>query len=175
MAITRLNNNSITSVTALPSGIDVGKVLKITTGVYEGTSTTSSTTFQDLVTVTHTPLEQNSRYLIEGRGGTVQTVSDKYLVLRCQVNENSGGFSTINVSGGNQWTAITGGNASYINAPQNWSYFYTPTDTSSLSSLAVKFQFSRQNTSGNVTFGASNFAGSGCDGGFLITITELKV
>ena len=31
MAITRLNNNSITSVTALPSGIDVGSMIKIST------------------------------------------------------------------------------------------------------------------------------------------------
>ena len=173
MAITRLNNNSISSISALPSGVDVGKVLKVTTGIFEGQLSTTSTTFQDIVTVTHTPVAQNSRFLIEGRGGTVQTVNDKYLVLRCQVKENSGSFATINVSGGNQWTSITGGHVSYVNAPQSWAYFYTPSDTSSLSSVATKFQFSRQNTSGTVTFGVNNFAGSGCAGGFLITITEL--
>ena len=31
MAITRLNNNSITSITALPSAVDVGSMIKIST------------------------------------------------------------------------------------------------------------------------------------------------
>jgi hypothetical protein len=167
---------------SIPSGCTItnsgtatgfSKVLGMSTAVYEGSTSTTSTSFSDIVTATHTPIAQNSKYLIEGLGGTVQTVNDKYLVLRCQVKENSGSFATINVSGGNQWTSITGGHVSYVNAPNAWAYFYTPTDTSSLSSIAFKFQYSRQNTSGTVTFGINNFAGSGCDGGFLVKITEM--
>ena len=150
-----------------------GKVLKITTAVYEGTASTSSTSYTDIVTATHTPAAQNSRYLVEGRGGGVTNVSDKYLVLRCQAKENSGSFATMNVSGGNTWGSVFGANASYTTQSPSWAYYYTPTETSSLTSVAFKFQFSRQNTSGSVDFGLSNFAGSGVDGGFLVTVTEL--
>ena len=41
MAITRLNNNSITSVTALPSGIDTGKIVKHSRITYTSNVTTT--------------------------------------------------------------------------------------------------------------------------------------
>lgn len=45
MAITRLNNNSITSVTALPSGIDVGKVGQVVETRLTATRSTTSTSY----------------------------------------------------------------------------------------------------------------------------------
>ena len=80
-----------------------GKVLKITTSAYESVTSTSGSTFVAVTTITHTNAAQNSRFLIEVKGGSTTCNSDKYMGMRCQVSENSGSFSTLNVSGGNTW------------------------------------------------------------------------
>ena len=59
MSITRLNNNSITSVTALPSGVDTGKVLQVQSRSFNDNSSTSSTSpvasvFEHTITPTST-------------------------------------------------------------------------------------------------------------------------
>ena len=48
MAITRLNNNSITSITALPSGIATGKVLQVVMGAEDTSTILNTTTFSAL-------------------------------------------------------------------------------------------------------------------------------
>jgi len=47
MSITRLNNNSITSVTALPSGIDTGKVLQVVSNTKTSVFSTNANTLVD--------------------------------------------------------------------------------------------------------------------------------
>ena len=65
MAITRLNNNSITSITALPSGVDVGKILQvINANTTSGASATSSTFVDSNITATITPSSTSSKVLI---------------------------------------------------------------------------------------------------------------
>ena len=148
-------------------------LLKITTSAYESTTSTSGSTFVDVATITHTNAAQNSRFLIEVKGGSTTCNTDKYMGMRCQVSENSGSFSNITVSGGNTWGSFFGANATYLNVPLLWANFYTPTNTSTLTSVAFKFQIASLNTSGNVTWGVSNFAGSAVDGGTLLQVTEV--
>ena len=67
MAITRLNNNSITSITALPSGIPTGKVLQVVSA--NGRNSDFSTTSTSLVEVTDsgitiTPTSTSSRIMV---------------------------------------------------------------------------------------------------------------
>jgi hypothetical protein len=159
---------------SIPSGCTIsnsgtstgfGNLLKITTSAYESVTSTSGST--------HTNAAQNSRFLIEVKGGSTVCNSDKYMGLRCQVSENGGSFSNINVSGGNTWTSFFGANATYLDVPLLWANFYTPTNTSTLTSVAFKFQIASLNTSGNVSWGVSNLAGSGCDGGTLLQVTEV--
>ena len=168
---------------SIPSGCTISNsgtasgfsnLIKITTSAYESVTSTSGSTFVDVTTITHTNAAQNSRFLIEVKGGSTTCNSDKYMGLRCQVSENSGSFSNINVSGGNTWTSFFGANATYLDVPLLWAFFYTPTNTSTLTSVAFKFQIASLNTSGNVSWGVSNLAGSGCDGGTLLQVTELK-
>mgnify|MGYP003134797191 CR=1 FL=1 len=167
---------------SIPSGCTIsnsgtatgfGKLLKITTSAYESTTSTSGSTFVDVATITHTNAAQNSRFLIEVKGGSTTCNTDKYMGMRCQVSENSGSFSNITVSGGNTWGSFFGANATYLNVPLLWANFYTPTNTSTLTSVAFKFQIASLNTSGNVTWGVSNFAGSAVDGGTLLQVTEV--
>lgn len=81
MALIRLNNQSISSVTALPSGIATGKVLQVRQNIISGVATTNSFSYADLVTHTITPSASTSKILIcirlgeldqlDGRVGTL--------------------------------------------------------------------------------------------------------
>lgn len=76
MAITRLNNNSITSITALPSGITTGSVLQVQSTLVDTTSTVSLSgytggthTYNDItgVSVNITPSSNSSKILLLAR------------------------------------------------------------------------------------------------------------
>ena len=65
MAITRLNNNSITSITALPSGVDVGKVLQQQFANFNTSGSTTSTSYVAThITDTITPSSSSSKIMI---------------------------------------------------------------------------------------------------------------
>ena len=66
MAITRLNNNSISAVSALPSGIDTGKVGQTTTTKVTTQTTNSSSSYADVsgFTFNFTPTATTSNVLI---------------------------------------------------------------------------------------------------------------
>ena len=66
MAITRLNNNSITSVTALPSAITTGKVLQVVQGQNATSIHTNGTSNFDIVTATITPTSASSTIFMIG-------------------------------------------------------------------------------------------------------------
>ena len=65
MAIIKLNNQSISAVTALPAAIPTGKVLQVVIGVtYTTTSSTSSTYADTTLTASITPSATSSKVLI---------------------------------------------------------------------------------------------------------------
>jgi hypothetical protein len=65
MAITRLNNNSITSITALPSAVAVGKVLQVISNTVTTSVSTSGTTYTDTgLSATITPTSSSSKILV---------------------------------------------------------------------------------------------------------------
>ena len=63
MAIITLNNNSLSSVTALPAGVG-GKVLQAATVVNSVYQTTTSTSYIDLTSKTFTPTSATSKVLV---------------------------------------------------------------------------------------------------------------
>ena len=64
MSITKLNNRSLTAVTALPSGVG-GKVLQVVTATYATSATTSSGTFSSTgLSASITPSSVSSKILI---------------------------------------------------------------------------------------------------------------
>jgi hypothetical protein len=96
MALIRLNNQSISSVTALPSGIDTGKVLQLTQGTL-GTavaSTSTSASATGLIT-SITPSSTNSKiYLMVNLGG-IRMSTNTYMSLWLYRQINSGGYSEL--------------------------------------------------------------------------------
>lgn len=68
MALIRLNNQSLTSVTALPSGIPTGSVLQVVSTNKTDTFSTTSTSFVDVtgLSVQITPSATSSKILITG-------------------------------------------------------------------------------------------------------------
>lgn len=74
MALVRLNNQSISSVTALPSGVG-GKVLQVVTGTYADLTSTS-TTFTEFTSLSITKISASNKVLV-GFYGT------------CHINSNS--------------------------------------------------------------------------------------
>ena len=98
MAITRLNNNSISAVSALPSGIDTGKVGQVVTAVYDtnGATTSSSSFVQIGPSLSITPSATSSKIFVQVHGGSVYTASDKngkFSIFRGSTNlGNTNGF-----------------------------------------------------------------------------------
>ena len=69
--ITRLNNNSITSITALPSGIDTGKVLQVVQGTKTDRFSLSASGWNQVtgLDVSITPSSTSSKILVRANMG----------------------------------------------------------------------------------------------------------
>jgi len=67
MAITRLNNNSISSISALPSGIDTGKIGQVIQTTKTDTFSTSASSYTDItgLSLSITPTATSSKILIK--------------------------------------------------------------------------------------------------------------
>ena len=150
-----------------------GKVLQIQKDEHVSSTTTSGSTFVDVQTVTVTPVGQNSKYLVRLSGGYIYNLSDKYMAVRVQVNENSSSYANIDSANSKAWSTMHGNNASYLSAPHSWEFLYTPSNTSSLTSIAFKTQFASVNTSGNVQYNAGAFFSSSLEGGCLFSVMEI--
>ena len=62
---TSINNTSLDSVTALPSGVDVGKIGQVVQTILTGTAVSSSTTYVDVgMDITITPSATSSKILL---------------------------------------------------------------------------------------------------------------
>ena len=122
MALIRLNNQSISSVTALPSGIDTGKVLQLVQGTYDTNSQTINTdTFTQLgPTLSITPSSTSSKIFVQCHGGSMYTASDKNIkwsIYRDSTNlGNTNGFYShfFNTSYG-----MSGVSMSYLDSPSS--------------------------------------------------------
>ena len=65
MAITRLNNNSLTSITALPTAVSVGKVGQVLQGEYGTAVTLNTSGFTDTgLSLAITPVATSSKILV---------------------------------------------------------------------------------------------------------------
>ena len=90
MAITRLNNNSLTSITALPSGVDVGKIGQVVNATTTTqTQTTSGTFIDSTIVASITPSATSSKIIINIQmfcqlfGNSVDAqVNGKYQIVR---------------------------------------------------------------------------------------------
>ena len=86
MALVRLNNQSISSVTALPSGIATGKVLQVvqTIDKDQGSFALATDTLSTWMTVNITPSSTSSKILVrfDAYFGNQSTPAHPYVILR---------------------------------------------------------------------------------------------
>ena len=105
MAIIEPNNNTISAITALPTGLG-GKVLQVVSTVRSTEITTSSTSYVTTnCTASITPSSSSNKILIQISGGGRQNDDGgtaKYTVYRDSTNLNAtseNGFSEISATG----------------------------------------------------------------------------
>ena len=123
MSITKLNNLSISAVTALPSGVG-GKVLQYVTATNTATQSTTSTSYVDVtsLSVSITPSSASNKVLILFTG-TLQNdgnTSNSFLtILRGATNlATTNDFFILNSAG---TRIISGTSAHYIDSPNTTS------------------------------------------------------
>ena len=143
MALIRLNNQSISSVTALPSGIDTGKVLQVVQASATSGTTSTSSTYSDAtgLSATITPSSTSNKiFIICSLQGCLKSDSNTSLNARLL----RGGTSLHNFGGSAGWDGGTG-----INSIGTISTT-TVDSPSTTSATTYKVQISSQNNSANV-------------------------
>ena len=96
---TSINNASLDSVTALPSGIPTGKVLQIQSANYTSVYGTASTGYGIVITVVITPAANTSKFYIVHNNGANSGTNSTNFGHTTIVREVSGG-STTNLGNG---------------------------------------------------------------------------
>ena len=137
MALTKINNNTLSAITGLPAGVG-GKVLQVVSAVRSTEITTSSTSYVTTnCTASITPSSSSNKILIQISGSGRQNNDGgtaKFTVYRDSTDLAAGtpGFSEISVTGG-----------TYIKAPYVITFLDSPSSTSAVAyTLYMKNQTS---------------------------------
>jgi len=144
MAIITLNNNSLSSVTALPAGVG-GKVLQVVTGVtYTQTSMASATYTDTTLTASITPSATSNKILIIVNQFFRKDTSNAYIGYKLLRNSTELNYIGDIIT----YTANTNSNGNGIGT----TYLDSPSTTSS---ITYKTQFATLN-GGTVTVNADS-------------------
>ena len=120
MALTKLNNQSLTAVSALPAGLDTGKVLQVITSEKTGTFNVS-TSFSDVgLSATITPSSSNSKILVLHSAPCIALGTSDAIVILLRGSTTVYNFN------------LYASNTSWEAAPTNFSYLDSPTTTSAI-------------------------------------------
>lgn len=152
MAITRLNNNSITSITALPSGITTGSVLQVQSTIVDTTSTISLSaysggthTYNDItgVSVNITPSSTSSKIFLLAR-------------LMFEFSSNAHFNSLFTIRRGSNYVGIPASSEFGSNRPAGTMPPYTtledPIDSYSSPDAVNWFSLDSPNTTSQITY-----------------------
>lgn len=145
MAIIRLNNQSISSVTALPSGIPTGKVLQIVkTDASSRTTTTSSSEVVASTSNSITPSSTSSKILVLVHGFVGQSRNGDQLPTFTKIYRDVGGTET----------QISSSKTAYSDSENVTTHFKYATDTNPSAMLtAVSYTLlDSPNTTSAVTY-----------------------
>jgi hypothetical protein len=161
MAIITLNNNSLSSVTALPAAIATGKVLQVVTTTKTDVTSTTSGSFVDItgMSVSITPSSISSKILILSDIGVSSTETDRSDQIRLLRD------ATTIVSSANLFRITV--NSVMYNASLN--YVDSPSSTSA---LTYKLQWLSEGAYGTVYL---NRRGSNATVFTVSTITAMEI
>jgi hypothetical protein len=149
---TSINNASLDSVTALPSGIDTGKIGQVVQGtrLTSGLENTSTTVYIDVLSASITPSAISSKILIVIMCfSNMRQTSGSECGIRQRILRDSTDIYTV----GNNGTGFSNGCSHYIGAsganPDSWQttslqYLDSPSSTSS-----ITYKLQGNNFSGN--------------------------
>ena len=151
MALTRLSNQSLTSVTSLPAAISTGKVLQVVNSVSTTRQSSSSTTYADVsgLSVNITPSSSSNKVLVmvdlnmisnaSGSGTFVKLLRDSTVVTKTTTSGGNATAEAFNSGGGKVGTGPERQKGSatlcFLDSP------------SSTSALTYKIQFATSNSS----------------------------
>jgi hypothetical protein len=82
MALTKINNNTLSAVTTLPAAIATGKVLQVVNSVNTSNASTSTQTYVSYLTASITPSSSSNKIFIAFTGngyGNVQGYSSRFI------------------------------------------------------------------------------------------------
>ena len=106
MALTKINNNSLSAITGLPAGVG-GKVLQVVTAVPTSNQSTTSTSYADTnYTVTISPTATNSTIIVTASGNWGMEGDARGLLQF--LSNSSGSFTTLKVAGYASWEKVYG-------------------------------------------------------------------
>lgn len=154
MALTKINNNTLSAVTTLPSAIATGKVLQVVSTQYASNLATTSTSLVATgYTATLTPSSTSSKILISCTGGKIDYDSGT-TYIETHLFGKIGGAAYSDISGLVEGFRFTN---AYTNA-HSISYLWSPSTTSEVivqpyfkSSEGSNFYFNRSNVKVTVT------------------------
>jgi len=121
MALTKLNNQSLTAVSALPAGVDTGKVLQVLTAEKTGATFDVTTSFSDVgLSATITPSSSSSKILVLHSSPCIALGTNDAIVILLRGSTTVYNFNMYN--GGSAWDAC----------PTTFSYLDSPSTTSAI-------------------------------------------
>jgi hypothetical protein len=102
MALTKINNNTLSAVTTLPAAIATGKVLQVVTATDSTTRSTTSASFvtaSNTLSVNITPSSASNKiFIIVNAGGYINATGDaNYTIYRESTNLGGSNGMTSNV------------------------------------------------------------------------------
>tara|TARA_R110000824_G_scaffold400065_1_gene606773 strand:- start:84 stop:563 length:480 start_codon:yes stop_codon:yes gene_type:complete len=135
MALTKINNNTLSAVTTLPSAIATGKVLQTVSMLNATQTTTTSASMVDTpVTLAITPSSTSNKVLIIVNISSIRKTGDMGVELKLQT-----GSTVLSFFGGN--IADNGSAAAQTVSGQGTSFLHSPS-TSSAITYKVTFRTS---------------------------------
>lgn len=126
MAITKINNNTLSAVTTLPSAIATGKVLQVVSMTNNTQTTTTSASMVDTpVTLAITPSSTSNKVLIIVNISSIRKNGDMGVELKLQT-----GSTVLSFFGGN--IGDTGSSATQTVSGQGTTFLHSPSTTSAI-------------------------------------------
>jgi hypothetical protein len=128
MALTKINNNTLSAITGLPAGVG-GKVLQVVTATNTSqiTVSTGSYTWTTNISLAITPSSTSNKILILGSQNLATNQDDKYMNGTFFKNSTNLGHSSFGISGGSLAVGV-----SFIAANWGASYLDSPSSTSEI-------------------------------------------
>ena len=159
MALTRLSNQSLTSVTSLPAAISTGKVLQVKSASSTTETFTSSGTYSDIASVAITPASTSNKILVIGSVNSFRRDSTSGILTARISDKSSFNKKLVHAamydgsSGNMRQGGVTG------------TFLHSPSTTSS---KTYYIQFASNNSGQSVGIGDNNESNS------TITVMEIE-